>query len=254
MYTWASWALSAVVLIFHLLCAMEATMLICKPALRSLIALAVVTTWSSPCAFQQRVGSSFAAPDPSSTGAPAPDAARYRIDAAQSRFTVRAFAGGFLSAFAHDHNIAIRDIGGEANFSYGTVEPASLRLTIKADSLAVTDKIKESDREKIETTMRNEVLEVAKHPEITFKSSSVSATKTGDGQYQARIPGDLTLHGVTRPLTIAAQLEFGDKTLRAKGAFALKQSSFEIKPVSVAGGTIKVKDELKFTFEIVARP
>jgi len=228
--------------------------MICKPALRSLIALAVVATWSSPCALQRPAGSGFAAPDSSNVTAATPDVARYKIDAAQSRFTVRAFAGGLLSAFAHDHNIAIRDIGGEANFTYGTVQPASLRITIKADSLAVTDKIKESDREKIESTMRNEVLEVAKHPEITFKSNSVAATKTGDGQYQARIAGDLTLHGVTRPLTMSAQLEFGDKTLHAKGAFALKQSSFEIKPVSVAGGTIKVKDELKFTFDIVAHP
>ena len=78
--------------------------------------------------------------------------------------------------------------------------------------------------------------------------------KTGEGQYQARISGDLTLHGVTRPLTINAQLEFGDKVLRAKGAFTLKQSSFDIKPVSIGGGTIKVKDELKFTFNVVARP
>lgn len=223
-------------------------------ALRNLIALAMVTTWSSPFPFQQARGSGFDASNSSSAAALTPDAAKYRIDAAQSRFTVRAFAGGLFSALAHDHNIAIRDIGGEADFTYGTVEPASLRLTIKADSLAVTDKIKESDREKIESTMRNEVLEVTKHPEITFKSNSVAATKTGDGQYQARISGDLTLHGVTRPLTIGAQLEFGDKTLRAKGAFTLKQSSFEIKPVSVAGGTIKVKDELKFTFEIVAHP
>ena len=229
-------------------------MSICKPALRSLLAMVVVTMWSSPCAFQQTAGLDFAAADSSNVTAAAPDAARYRIDPAQSRFMVRAFAGGLLSAFAHDHNIAIRDIAGEANFTYGTVEPASLRMMIKADSLAVTDKIKESDREKIESTMRNEVLEVAKHPEITFKSNSVAATKTGDGQYQARIAGDLTLHGVTRPLTMSAQLEFGDRTLRAKGAFTLKQSSFEIKPVSVAGGTIKVKDELKFTFDIVAHP
>lgn len=224
-----------------------------KAALRNMIALAVVTIYSSPCDFQQPTGSGFAAPR-SLIAAATPETARYKIDSAQSRFIVRAFAGGFLSAFAHDHTIAIKDIGGEANFTYGAVEPASLRLTIKADSLAVTDKIKESDKQKIETTMRDEVLEVSRFPEITFKSNQVNATKTGEGQYQARIAGDLTLHGVTRPLTIGAQLEFGDKTLRAKGGFALKQSSFDIKPVSVAGGTIKVKDELKFTFEIVAHP
>jgi polyisoprenoid-binding protein YceI len=182
------------------------------------------------------------------------DAARYKIDAGQSRFTVRAFAGGFLSAFAHDHNIAIRDFTGGADFTYGTVEPASVRLVIKADSLAITDKVSASDRQKIEGTMRDEVLEVAKFPDIVFKSTGVTASKTGEGQFQAKISGELTLHGVTRPLTIASQLEFGDKTLRARGAFAIKQSSFDIKPVSVAGGTIKVKDELKFSFDIVAHP
>jgi len=180
------------------------------------------------------------------------DGARYRIDAGQSRFTVRAYAGGFLSAFAHDHNIAIRYFSGDADFTYGTVEPASLRLVIKADSLAITDKVSASDRQKIEGTMRDEVLEVAKFPDIVFKSTGVTASKTGEGNFQAKISGELTLHGVTRPLTIASQLEFGDKTLRARGAFSIKQSSFDIKPVSVAGGTIKVKDELKFSFDIVA--
>jgi polyisoprenoid-binding protein YceI len=185
---------------------------------------------------------------------PAVDAARYRIDAGESRFTVKAFAGGLLSAFAHDHNIAIRDFSGEADFTYGTVQPASLRITIKAGSLSLTDKVSSADRQKIEETMRDEVLEITKYPDIVFKSTGVTANKTGDGQYQARISGELNLHGVTRPLTINAQLEFGDKTLRARGGFAVKQSSFEIKPVSVAGGTVKVKDELKFSFDIVAHP
>jgi polyisoprenoid-binding protein YceI len=180
--------------------------------------------------------------------------ARYKIDAAQSRFIVRAFAGGFLSAFAHDHTIAIRDFAGQADFTYGTVEPASLEMTIKAASLEITDKVSTGDRQKIEGTMRDEVLEITKYPDSSFKSTSVSASKTGEGQFQARISGELTLHGVSRPVAMTAQLEFGDKTLRAKGGFAIKQSNFSIKPVSVAGGTIKVKDELKFTFDIVAQP
>ena len=181
-------------------------------------------------------------------------AARYRIDASQSRFSVRAFAGGLFSALAHDHTIAIREFDGETDFTYGTVEPASLQMTIKAGSLAITDKISTNDRQKIESTMRDEVLEVSKYPDIIFRSSEVNATKTGEGQYQARIQGEITLHGVARPLTINAQLGFGDRVLHAKGAFSLKQSSFGIKPVSVGGGTIKVKDELKFTFDILAHP
>ena len=203
---------------------------------------------------QSLLGASRAAERSGASNTTARSAARYRIDASQSRFTVRAFAGGLFSALAHDHTIAIREFDGETDFTFGTVEPASLQLTIKAGSLAVTDKISATDRQKIESTMRDEVLEVSKYPEITFKSTAVNATKTGEGEYQARIQGEVTLHGVARPLTINAQLGFGDKVLHAKGAFSLKQSSFGIKPVSVAGGTIKVKDELKFTFDILAHP
>ncbi len=41
--------------------------------------------------------------------------------------------------------------------------------------------------------------------------------------------------------------------LRASGEFSLLQSDYGIPLVSVAGGALKVKDELKFTFDIVAR-
>jgi hypothetical protein len=40
--------------------------------------------------------------------------------------------------------------------------------------------------------------------------------------------------------------------LRASGDFSLNQTDYGIKLVSVAGGALKLKDELKFSFEIVA--
>jgi polyisoprenoid-binding protein YceI len=183
-----------------------------------------------------------------------PDGARYRVDASRSRFIVKAFAGGLLSGFAHDHTIAIREFTGDASFTYVTVSPASLQLTIKADSLAVTDKISDSDKEKITNTMRKDVLEVDKYPEIIFKSTTVTAARTGEGHYDATISGDLTLHGVTRNITIPAKLVFNADNLHARGAFSVRQTQYNIKPVSIAAGTIKVKDEVKFTFDIVAHP
>ena len=41
--------------------------------------------------------------------------------------------------------------------------------------------------------------------------------------------------------------------VRASGEFSLLQSNYGIPPVSVAGGALKLKDELKFAFDIVAR-
>jgi polyisoprenoid-binding protein YceI len=183
----------------------------------------------------------------------APASVRYHIDSSHSKFTLRAFASGLLSFAAHNHNIAIRDFAGDAEVTYGSVEPASLNMRVKADSLAVTDKVSDSDRQKIETTMRNDVLETAKYPDIVFQSSGVSATRIDEGKYQVKIPGSLTLHGVTHNVVLNARLEFGTNDFHAVGEFPIKQSEFGIKPVSVAGGTIKVKDEVRLSFDIVAR-
>jgi polyisoprenoid-binding protein YceI len=181
------------------------------------------------------------------------DGARYRIDPSQSRFTVRVFVGGLLSSLGHDHTIAARNFSGETQFTYGTVAPASLQMTIKADSLSVTDKVSQSDREKIEATMRDEVLEIARFPEINFRSTDVTANRIDEGVYQVRINGDLTLHGVTRPIVINTRASFGPNGLRAQGEFSVRHADYGLKRVSVAGGTIKVKEEIKLSFDIVAR-
>lgn len=179
---------------------------------------------------------------------------RYQIDPGQSRFTVRAFVGGLLSGFGHNHTIAIRDFSGEVQFSPdNNLESASLQMRIRADSLAVIDKVSDKDRQEIEHKMRDEVLETGKYPDIVFRSTSVSARKAGDGQYQIAIQADLQLHGVTRHGQIQAQLTLSGNTLRARGEFPLRQTDYKIKPPSVAAGTIKVKDELRFSFDIVAR-
>ena len=51
---------------------------------------------------------------------------------------------------------------------------------------------------------------------------------------------------------IDAQVIAGEDILPANGEFLLRQTDFQIKPVSAAGGAIKLKDELKFSFDIVA--
>ena len=179
---------------------------------------------------------------------------RYRLVAGESRFTVQAFAEGLFSAFGHNPVIAIRDFEGEVEFVPGTLEGGRVRMTIKADSLAVTDDVKEKDRLEIERMMREDVLEVSKYPEIVFESTSVTAGRIAEGRYRARVIGDLTLHDVTqRNIWIQAEVTFGDDTLRAQGEFPLKQTDYKIKPVSVVGGTLKVKNELKFKFDIVAQ-
>ena len=74
-----------------------------------------------------------------------------------------------------------------------------------------------------------------------------------DMLYSATLDGELTLHGVTRNQPITARVAMLGSMLRASGDFSLDQTNYNIKLVSVAGGALKLKDELKFSFEIVAR-
>ncbi len=117
----------------------------------------------------------------------------------------------------------------------------------------MTDDISQKDRLEIEKTMKQEVLETSRYPQISFESTSVSPTKIGDQRYAVSVAGNLNLHGMTRPQTINCQVSVMGETLRASGEFSIRQTDYGIKLVSVAGGTLKVKDELKCSFEIVAR-
>ena len=101
----------------------------------------------------------------------------------------------------------------------------------------------------MERVMQEEVLETDKYPEIVFESTAVSANANG----RVEIDGNLTLHGVTRRERLPAQLAVTGDMLRAFGDFAIRQTDYRIKLASVAGGALKLKDELKFTFDIVAR-
>jgi polyisoprenoid-binding protein YceI len=179
---------------------------------------------------------------------------RYAIDPAISRFIVRASATGLLSAFGHDPTIAIRDFAGEIEATETSLETASLTLRVRADRLAVQDNaINDKDRREIERVMKEEVIETARFPEIHFTSTRVGLRPVAEGRNTADITGDLTLHGVTRSLTFVVQTSLLGAMLRANGEFTLLQSQYGITLVSVAGGTLKVKDELKVSFDIVAR-
>ena len=180
----------------------------------------------------------------------------YRLVPEQSNFTVQAFAEGLFSAFGHDPILNIKDFTGDVQFVPGSFESASVKITIPADSIVVSSNLKgakEKDRLDIEQTMREQVLEIAKYPEILFVSSNVSVTRLAEARYRARVIGDLTFHGATQKnLWITSEVTFSGESLRATGEFSLKQTDFGIKPFSVAGGTIKLKNELKFSFDIAA--
>jgi polyisoprenoid-binding protein YceI len=176
----------------------------------------------------------------------------YVLDPAVSRFTARAFATGLLASMGHNPSFAIRQFSGEANFAPDAPEQASVRIVVQSGSLELSDQVSDKDRREIERATRSEVLETSRFPEIVFEASNPTMSKGGESLYWANVTGKLTLHGVTQPQQITAQVSVSDGQLRANGEFTVRQSSFGIKPVSVAGGTLKLKDDVKVTFDFVA--
>jgi polyisoprenoid-binding protein YceI len=180
-------------------------------------------------------------------------AIRYRLDAGQSQFMVRAFAGGPLFFKGHDHFVKVGDFTGEAELTPGALNPASLQLRVRADSLEETrDVFTPQQKQIINKELREIVLETAKYPEITFKSTDVAGQVRAGGQYEAKIGGDLTLHGVTRHIVIPATVTVSGSDLRARGEFTVNRGDYKVKATSAAHGMVRVRDRLKFTFDIVA--
>jgi len=177
---------------------------------------------------------------------------RYRVDASRSRLIAQAFAKGLLSSFGHNPRLAVSNFAGEAEFDPAAPHAAWTRMTAVADSLVVIDDVSEKDRREIERATREELLEATRYPEIVFQSSSVTARQAGEGRYDVKIAGDLSLRGVTRKLAIDAMIKFEGNELRAQGGFPLRLTDFNIRPISVAGGLLKLKDEIQLSFDIMA--
>jgi polyisoprenoid-binding protein YceI len=165
------------------------------------------------------------------------------IDVQTSTLIVRVYKAGILSAFGHDHEIGAVFARGSADIAAHTVE-----FRVDASALRVRDpKVSDKDREEIQKTMSGpDVLDVQRYPEIAFRSTTVEPA----GPEVWKVTGSLTLHGQTRPVTVTVNQKAGHYA----GTAQLKQTDFGIKPVRVAGGTVRVKDEIRIEFDVQLKP
>lgn len=179
---------------------------------------------------------------------------KYRLDASRSKFMVRALAGGLLWFRGHDHFIAVQDFDGEVRITPQAISPASLQMNIRSNSLVETrDVFTPAQKQIINRELREIVLESDKYPEITFRSTGVTGKLRPDGSFEARIQGDITLHGVTRRITIPTRVRLEGSDLRAEGEFTIDRSDFNVKATSAFHGTVRIRNKLQFTFDMVAR-
>jgi len=171
----------------------------------------------------------------------APVAAQRRVDTERSTITVRVFKSGLFRAFADDHVIQVAVAEGTVDDS---VTP-HVELVVDASRMRVLDpNLSASNREDVQTRMIGpEVLDVNRFPQIRFHSTDIQRLQ--DDRWLVR--GELALHGQLHQIELKVAHEGG----RYSGTTTLRQSVFAITPISIAGGTVKVKDEVTIDFDIL---
>ena len=178
----------------------------------------------------------------------------YAIDPKQSKLEIHVGKEGAFKAFGHDHLIAAKQVSGEVQFDPQKIDKSSVHLQVPTKSITVIDPGEsDKDRKEVQATMEGEkVLDVAKFPQITFASSAISAAKKTSDGWELTVSGKLNLHGVGKPVSIPLHVHADSDALRAQGEVSILQTDYGITPVKVGGGSVKVKDRLKITFNIVA--
>jgi polyisoprenoid-binding protein YceI len=177
------------------------------------------------------------------------------VDASRSHVTIDVGKAGVLGFAGHIHEVAASAVRGTVTLDPADWRQSSVALEFDAAALRVTGKGESpSDVPQVQQVMlSNRVLDAGRFPVVTFRSRKISMLGGAVGAADLQIDGDVTLHGVTRPVSVRARATLnGPDVLTTRGVFSLKQSDFGIEPVTAAGGSIRVKDAVDVQFELVA--
>ena len=118
--------------------------------------------------------------------------------------------------------------------------PAKVELRFEVNALQCFDTwLNQKDQKTVLLwTLGKETLDAANHPTVTFVSTAVDGNK---------ITGNLTIRGVTKPVTVLAK-GIGDG--KFEGSATFKMTDFGIKPVKAGLNTIGTKDEMTLQFKL----
>jgi polyisoprenoid-binding protein YceI len=167
---------------------------------------------------------------------------------------------GLLSGLAHDHHFSATDWRATAILDPAEPGLARVEVVVAANSLR-DQQAALSDQERVKVDGRTagpETLDAARHPEIRFVAERLArdgpAPDHGKDGLHGDLVGTLSLHGVSRPLTVPVRATREGERWRVKGAARFRQSEFGIEPYSGFAGTVAVHDEVVIEFELLMTP
>jgi polyisoprenoid-binding protein YceI len=157
--------------------------------------------------------------------------------------------------FAVRH-MMVSTVRGSFGKTTGTIEwdgkdPSSLRIDATIDVSTIDTGVEKRDGH----LKSPDFFDVAKFPTLTFKSTKAEA----DGEGKAKVTGDLTIHGVTKPVTLAvegpavAKGPDGKEHAGASATAKIKRSDFGLTwNMAIEAGGVAVGDEVSITIDVEA--
>jgi len=121
--------------------------------------------------------------------------------------------------------------------------PEKSSVTVRIEAASIDTGIAKRDEH-----LREGLFNVARYPEITFKSRRVTRT----GANSADIVGDLTMHGVTREVTLNVQMLSNDGRRWRVTTAPLRRSEFGLMFSKSAEMVSGIADEVAVEIEIAA--
>lgn len=174
---------------------------------------------------------------------PAPRAEEQLLDTRRSLVTVRIAHEGFLGRFFSD--IVVR-----APLMEGSLDDAipHMQVVFEARQLRTIDAgWSTRDREAVHAQLVGpHGLDIDRFPFITYHSITIEPQSTDEWL----IHGELELHGRIVPVLATARRQ-GE---RFRGSATVRQSAFDIAPITRWGGWVTVKDEVAVEFDVVLDP
>ncbi len=210
------------------------------------LAVGAMTACAPPAA--QAPASGAPTPVPAPAVASDAPAGEYVMDLSHTSLTLRVSHLGLSNYTARFTRL-------DGKLAFDPANPAGQSVTATIDAASLQTNFPDPAKLDFDAQLGREFLDVARHPTITFVSTRVEPT----GPRTARVTGDLTLHGVTKPVALEATFNGGYKAgsmdpsgarvgFSAKGSF--KRSDFGIAyGLPAPGTTMGVGDPIEVVIE-----
>jgi polyisoprenoid-binding protein YceI len=178
----------------------------------------------------------------------------YTIDLSQSRVTATLTQEGFIARRYPTHRVEVKNFSGKIEVSERDQTRIAVEVEAETKSLTNADEgMTEFERREFHNVLNNSVLESDKFPKIKFVSTSVSDARKSGETRSFTLNGELTMRDATKRVSFPVTVTISNDQLRATGDAELKQTDFGIKPYSGKLGMIRIGDEVKINFAIVAK-